>query len=83
MSAAEIADNKWELQATKPPLGTLAGVMQILLMAGFASFFVWIVIYSVVAVVTPKDEDGGLAGEFDKMGVEGTKAGGAQNVEAE
>lgn len=84
MSAAEIADNKWELQATKPPVGTMAGLMQILLMGGFAFFFVWIVIFSVVAIVTPKQEDGGLAGEFNKMGVEGTKAqGGAENVEAE
>ena len=82
MSAAEIADNKWELQATKAPVGTMAGLLQILLMSGFAVFFVWIVIFSVVAIVTPKKEDGGLAGEFQNMGVEGTQAEGGK-VEAE
>jgi hypothetical protein len=74
MSAAEIADNKWELQAAKPPVGSLTGLMQILLMAGFGIFFVWIVIFSIIAIVTPKKEGSGLEGQFEKMGVEGTKA---------
>lgn len=83
MSAAEIADNKWELQATKPPVGSLGGLMQILLMSGFALFFVWIVVYSIIAIVTPKKEDTGLASEYDKMGAQGAQAEGAQKVEAE
>lgn len=74
MSAAEIADNKWELQATKAPVGTTAGLMQLLLMTGFAIFFLWIVSFSVIAIITPKKEDAGLAGEFSNMGAEGQKA---------
>ena len=74
MSAADIADNKWEAQAAKAPIGSIQGIMQMLLMGGFMAFFVWIVIFSVIAIVTPKSEDGGLAGDFEKMKVEGTKA---------
>ena len=65
MSSAEIADNKWEVSSTKAPVGSASGIAQILLMGGFAVFFVWIVIGSVIAIVTPKGE--GLAGEYDKM----------------
>lgn len=83
MSAAEIADNKWELQATKPPVGSLAGLMQILLMTGFALFFVWIVAFSAIAIVTPKNEDSGLASQYDKMGAQGAQAEGEEKVEAE
>ena len=75
MSAAEIADNKWELSATKPPVTSAAGIAQILLIGGLGLFFVWIIVFSIIAIVTPKPEDGGLAGEFKNMKVEG--AGGA------
>jgi hypothetical protein len=74
MSAADIADNKWESQAAKAPVGSFQGILQILLMTGFALFFVWIVIFSVIAIVTPKSEDGGLAGDFKNMKVEGQGA---------
>lgn len=74
MSAADIADNKWEAQSAKAPIGSVQGIAQMLLMGGFMAFFVWIVIFSVIAIVTPKKEDGGLAGDFQKMKVEGTKA---------
>ena len=67
MSAAEIADNKWELQASKPPIGTFSGLTQIVLMLGFAGFFAWIVGFSAIAILTPKKEDAGLAAEYDKM----------------
>jgi hypothetical protein len=84
MSAAEIADNKWELQAAKAPVGTFGGLMQLLLMTGFALFFVWIVGFSVIAIITPPNEDSGLASEFQKMKAEGNAApAGEQKVEAE
>jgi hypothetical protein len=84
MSAAEIADNKWELQATKAPVGTTAGIASLLLMCGFAGFFVWIVGFSVIAIVTPKKEDSGLASEYEKMKAGAPAAeGDAQKVEAE
>jgi|GEM_PF-1628524 len=75
MSAAEIADNKWELSSTKPPVGSASGIAQILLMGGFAVFFVWIIVFSVIAIVTPKAEDSGLAGQYKDMGVEGADGG--------
>jgi hypothetical protein len=73
MSAADIADNKWEAQAAKPPVGSINGIMQMLLMGGFMVFFVWIVIFSVIAIVTPAKEGGGLAGDFENMKSQGTK----------
>lgn len=51
---SEIADNKWEVQASKPPVATAAGMMQLLMIAGFAGLFVYITIMSVVAVTTAK-----------------------------
>lgn len=74
MSAAEIADNKWELQSTKPPLSSSGGVLQLILMGGFMVFFGWLLVNSVIGIVTPKAEDGGLAGQYKNMSVEGTKA---------
>lgn len=74
MSAAEIADNKWELSSTKPPVSTAGGVLQLLLMVGFIGLFGWLIVSSVIGIVTPKSEDGGLAGQYKNMSVEGTKA---------
>ncbi len=65
MSAAEIADNKWELSATKPPVATASGIAQVVLMGGFAAFFGWILVFSAIAIATPKGE--GLAGEYKKL----------------
>jgi hypothetical protein len=65
MSAAEIADNKWEMESTKPPVTSLAGIAQIVLMSGFALFFTLVVVGSLVGLVSPKSE--GLAGEYSKM----------------
>jgi hypothetical protein len=69
MSAAEIADNKWEMESTKPPVSSLSGIAQMLLMSGFAIFFTLIVVGSLIAMVSPKSE--GLAGEYSKMGAGG------------
>jgi hypothetical protein len=74
MSAAEIADNKWELQAAKPPIGTAPAIAQLVLMTGFAGFFAWIIVSSVIGIVTPKKEDGGLAGTYKNLGVEAKPA---------
>lgn len=74
MSAAEIADNKWELSSTKPPTTSAAGLAQILLIGGLGLFFVWIIVFSIIAIVTPKPEDGGLAGDFKNMKTEGAAA---------
>ena len=67
MSSAEIADNPWELSATKPPVATVSGMAQILMMSGFAVFFGWLAVASVIAIITPRKEDQGLAGQFKKL----------------
>ncbi len=53
MSTADIADNKWEVQASKPPMG-VTGLSQLLVFLGFVFLFGWITVMSVVAMVTPK-----------------------------
>lgn len=65
MSAAEIADNKWELTATKPPTTTPAGMAQIALMGFFGLFFLWIVGFAAMGIVMPKKA--GLAESYEQM----------------
>lgn len=67
MSGSEIADNKWELQASKPQVATAGGLMQILLMVGFVAIFGYLLLFSIIGAVTPKKEDGGLAGQYKDM----------------
>ncbi|MCH9685317.1 MAG: hypothetical protein K0V04_28030 [Deltaproteobacteria bacterium] len=74
MSASEIADNKWELKASKPPLASAGGVLQMILMGGFVILFGWLIVSSIIGIVTPKAEDGGLAGQYKNMNVEGAAA---------
>jgi hypothetical protein len=52
MTVAEIQDNKWELQATKAPVTNPAAIGIIVMMFGFACFFVFIIIGSVVGSFT-------------------------------
>lgn len=57
MSRSEIADNKWELEASKAPVGTVGGLSQIMLFIGFIALFGYILGMSVVAIITPKKEN--------------------------
>ncbi len=54
MSSAEIADNKWEVQAAKAPIATIGGLAQLLMIVGFTALFGYILAMSIVAMVTPK-----------------------------
>ncbi|MFO0635942.1 MAG: hypothetical protein U0168_24135 [Nannocystaceae bacterium] len=54
MSTAEIADNKWEVQAAKPPVANAGGLLNLLMIIGFTVLFIYITAMSVVAIVTPK-----------------------------
>jgi hypothetical protein len=67
MSASEIADNKWELQASRPQMGTAGGIMQILLMVGFVGVFGYLIVFSIIGAVTPKKEDAGLVNKYKNM----------------
>jgi hypothetical protein len=62
---SEIADNKWEVEAAKPPVTTVSGIAQILLIACFASVFVYILQGSVRGLVTERKD--GLAESYGRM----------------
>ena len=53
---SEIADNKWELESSKPPIKNVMGIAQIAMMSAFAAFFVYILIFSLIGMVTTKGE---------------------------
>jgi hypothetical protein len=82
MSSSEIADNKWELQAAKPPVGSASGIMQLTMMGGFVLMFGWLILYSIIGAVTPKNEESGLANSYKNMKAE-VPAAEAPKAEAE
>lgn len=57
MSTSEIADNKWELEASRAPIFTPGGIAQLGLIVGFAAVFGYIFVFSIVAVTTPKQDN--------------------------
>ena len=66
MSMSEIADNKWEVAAAKPPITNFAGIVQILLIAAFSGIFVYILQGSAAGVFGAK-RDGGMSDTYGKM----------------
>lgn len=64
MSTAEIGDNKWEVSASKPPVATAAGLLQLVMIGAFALIFGWITVNSVIGIVTPKKNE---ASELEKQ----------------
>jgi hypothetical protein len=68
MSISEIADNKWEVQAAKPPVSTVPAIFQILLIGSFAAVFVWILQFSVVGIFGAKRDT--MSDNYGKMGNE-------------
>lgn len=52
MSAAEIQDNKWEVQASKPNFFTIGAIGAMLMMGGFVLFFIALIIGSVQGTFT-------------------------------
>lgn len=69
MSIQEIADNKWEVAAARPPVANFAGIMQILLIAAFSGIFVYILQGSAAGIFGAKRE-GGMSDTYGKMGHE-------------
>lgn len=74
MSSSEIADNKWELQASRPQVSNFGGIAQILLMLGFIGVFGYLILFSIIGAVTPKNEDSGLENQFKNMKAEAAPA---------
>ena len=65
MSNAEIADNKWEAQAAKPPIYTVTAISQLLMIAALAFIFLWLVKGSLQGIFGEKKD--GLAEAFGRM----------------
>jgi hypothetical protein len=72
MSISEIADNKWEVQAAKPPVQTVPAIFQMLLIGSFAAVFAWILMFSLQGMFGAKRE-GGMAASYGKMTHEAKK----------
>lgn len=64
MSTAEIADNKWEVQSSKPPVATAGGLLQLLMFVGFTALFGYLTIMSVVGAFAPKPEENRIEKQF-------------------
>lgn len=62
MSASEIADNKWELEASKPPIKSPMAIGTLIMMSAFFLFFVAVIIGAVVGSFTETKEM-----QFDKV----------------
>ena len=75
MSNAEIADNKWEVQAAKPPIYTAAAVSQLIMIGALAFIFLWLIKGSLEGLVSERKD--GLAEAFGKMNHEAAPAAGA------
>ena len=57
MSAAEIADNHWEVEASKPPIRSPMAIGQIAIVGGFTLFFVLMVFTAIVGAFSAKTEN--------------------------
>ena len=66
MSIAEIQDNKWEVEAIKPPIKTPGAIGVIVMMSGFILFFIWVLVGAVMGSFTEVEEM-----DFDKVQREG------------
>lgn len=68
MSAtAEIADNKWELSSTKPPINSVIGIAQVVMMVSFSLFFGWLVLASVAALFMSPSNELTLEQQYQQM----------------
>ena len=72
MSVAEIADNKWEAQAVKPPITNIAAISQILMMVALAGIFVYLFQGSLQGIFGEKRET--MADNIGKMTNEASPA---------
>jgi hypothetical protein len=71
MSVAEIQDNRWEVQASRPNFFNIGSLGAILMMAGLCVFFLWLIVGSVRGFFTEPssltvDKDAAKAAEGQK-----------------
>lgn len=72
MSIAEIADNKWELEASKPPIATAGGILQIAIIGFFAALFAWMMTFAFQGIFGAKRDS--LADQYGRLTVDGKPA---------
>jgi hypothetical protein len=80
MSASEIADNKWELEASKPPITNLGGIVQVIVVTFFAGVFAWMMLFTFQGIFGSKRET--LADAYGNLTVDGKKKVEAPKAEA-
>lgn len=69
MSSAEIADNKWEAEASKPPVTSFGGILQIIVVSAFAAMFGWMLLFTAQGIFGSKRET--LADQYGNLKAEG------------
>lgn len=72
MSVAEIADNKWEREVTKPPVTSAGSIFQLVLLGAFVLMFLWIFSFVVMGLVSPKKAT--MADKYGEMNAAGAPA---------
>ena len=71
MSASEIADNKWEVEASKPPVTNTGGILQILVVTFFAGLFAWMMLFTFQGIFGAKRAT--MADTYGNLTVDGKK----------
>ena len=72
MSASEIANNKWELEASKTPLKSFGAIAQIIIVGAFCLMFLYILFGAVMGIVSPPQKT--MAEKYGEMTVDGKAA---------
>lgn len=72
MSSAEIADNKWEAEASKPPITSFGGILQIVVVTAFSAMFAWMMLFTFQGIFGSKRET--LADAYGNLKAEGHQA---------
>lgn len=75
MSNAEIADNKWEVQAAKPPVTSVAAIAQLLMMVALTFIFLYLFQGTMQGIFGAQQET--MADAYGKMTNEAAPADGA------
>lgn len=72
MSASEIADNKWEVEASKPPVSSIGGILQIVIVGFFATVFLWMLMFTFQGIFGARRDT--MADAYGNLTVDGKKA---------
>ncbi len=68
---SEIASNRWEAESSKPPIVTVGGIAQILVMAVFAMLFAYILFGCMQGIFGSQKKS--MADKYGEMTADGEK----------